>query len=161
MLGKILKVGVHEGQTKVKTLVTTKEGGTAERTNVVAPEAVAAVTALVGQETNLRMKKDDFGTFIVIGVGEYEKANKGGFKKGSFSKTPEDPAKQLMIVKQNALGHATALAIHNAKGDAVSVETVLKLAQPLVDFVMSGSGTNIVGETKTTIKTKVAIDDEF
>lgn len=47
-------------------------------------------------------------------------------------------ARQLMIVYQNALGHATQIAIHNAKHEAVTVEveTVIEIAKKIAAEVI-------------------------
>lgn len=45
-------------------------------------------------------------------------------------------ARQLMIVYQNALGHATNLAIHNSKGETVDVEEVIKIAKKIAAEVI-------------------------
>lgn len=167
MLAKIVKVGTQGGVTKVKSIVKSKEGADIERVNSIAPEAIDQISALTGSQVDLKMKKQEDGSYIVVGINEEREkssfGSKGGFvKKSGFTKAPEDPAKQLMIVKQNALGHATALAIHNSGGKIVSAADVIALAQPLVDFAISGvSATKIVGETVTAVKTKEVIEEDF
>lgn len=44
--------------------------------------------------------------------------------------------RQAQIIMQNALGHATKLAIHNSKGDTVDVEDVIKLAKQIAREVI-------------------------
>lgn len=45
-------------------------------------------------------------------------------------------SRQVMIVLQNALGHATQIAIHNAKDKEVDVEDVIKLAKVIASEVV-------------------------
>ena len=44
--------------------------------------------------------------------------------------------KSAQIVMQNALAHATKLAIHNSKGERVDVEEVLALAKKIATEVL-------------------------
>lgn len=45
-------------------------------------------------------------------------------------------SRQLMIIYQNALGHATQIAIHNAKDREVSTEDVIEIAQKIAKEVI-------------------------
>ena len=44
--------------------------------------------------------------------------------------------REAKIVMQNALAHATKIAIHNSKGDKVDVEEVIKLAKIIAQEVL-------------------------
>ena len=45
-------------------------------------------------------------------------------------------ARQAQIILQNALAHATKISIHNSKGEAVSVEDVMKMAKTIAKEVI-------------------------
>jgi hypothetical protein len=58
----------------------------------------------------------------------------------------DSDSRQLMIIMQNALGHATKLSIHNSKGEVVEVDEVIKLAKRIASEVVRVS--NKVKEMK-------------
>ena len=45
--------------------------------------------------------------------------------------------RQAQIIYQNALGHATKIAIHNSGGEKVDIEEVIKLAKIIAREVIS------------------------
>lgn len=48
----------------------------------------------------------------------------------------DSDARQVMIVMQNALSHATQISMHNAKDGVVSVEEVVKMAKQIAQEVI-------------------------
>lgn len=46
-------------------------------------------------------------------------------------------SRQLMIIFQNSMAHATKLAIHNSKGEKVELDEVLKLAKLVAQEVIT------------------------
>ena len=45
-------------------------------------------------------------------------------------------SRQLMIIMQNALAHATKIVLHNAQGDRVAVEDVVAVAKQIAKEVV-------------------------
>ncbi len=81
---------------------------------------------------------------LPAGTGEAANTPDNTVGKRTFTKREEDPNKQISIVFQNSMGHATAIAIHNACAHihgyaVVSVDDVLKLAAQIASVSVSPS----------------------
>ena len=48
-------------------------------------------------------------------------------------------SRQIMIVLQNSMAHATAISIHNSKGKEVDVDEVIKLAKKITKEVINAA----------------------
>lgn len=69
-------------------------------------------------------------------ISENSKTNAS---KSSFQRSPTHPEDAARMARANALGHATAVALHNAKTKPVELELILELADQFVEYISNGN----------------------
>ncbi len=87
----------------------------------------------IGAEIEYEIKgKNEHGSY-----GSVKKPDSGNYNNSNASKgSGGSDSVQTMIVKQNALGHATNIILHNSPGKEVDPVDVIELAGRLAKWVM-------------------------
>lgn len=119
--------------------------------------------AAIGKETDIKVGPETINgqeVWLVKGLGVSER--KGGGSYGGGKPYVRDPAESRRIVMQNAMGHATAIALHNAAltKSAVSVDAVIATATLITDVIMtSDKTTTVLKEDDSAIVEQETLDE--
>lgn len=119
-------------------------------------ETAKTLATMIDKEVELQLsdrKPDKFGTrqFRIEGIGTEAEvsaklaeaaANKKPFtpyKKGGSGFQKKTPEEERRIILQNSTGHMVQLAMHNSKGEPVTLEQIMEMASKYTDMLLENA----------------------